>query len=410
MRKIRLLPPVAMIALVAGCAADLTSQGRTPMTPDARTATSPPTGSRSSASGYITVRDVSASPFPATPPPEPQVFDDFARRTSSPDPAIRATAWEDANGSPAFQAELQRLRQVVSRDHPDNFVEMRLVRDPAVAAEIWFKRDAARTLARHTSDPLFRPRQGGINRTEQDRLRTLWVERTERGDLINLVGIDPIAGVVELGIAVEEAEFRRMAAERGWELSPELKLHFPPPRPAVYADRSLEKYVRAFARESKAKGIQLTGGYSGRIVLEDGCFRLAGRSPSDPAPLVVFGRQARLDLDAQGYLVVLDNGEGRQYRIGEIGSWPGPNTVDEKDSEVRELRRRCGGGPVTNVAEPQSQRLFSAPYPNWIADYARAKSLSYKEAWQEVIACMQREEGRGRRGLETRDRCIRQFN
>lgn len=389
---------------LSGCA----TTGGTSSTPVS--GVSLPAGSRVSASGYLTILEVPSTPFPADPPPEPQVIDDFARRTSSPDPAVRTRAWEEANGSPAFQAELQRLGEVLPREQPNNFVDRRLVRDPAVAAEIWFKRDAARTLARYTSNPLFRPREGGANRAERERLRSLWVDRIEGGNLINMLAVDQFTGTVELGIAVEEAEFRRVATERGWELGPQLKIHFPKARPAAFADASLEKKVRRFARESKAKGIQLTAGFSGRIVLDDGCFRLTSGKAGEPGPLVVFGRDTQLGSDQQGFMVVLGEGGQRQYRVGEIGSWPGPNAVDEEDPEVLELRRECGSGPIMNVAEPQSERLFSVPYPAWVADYARAKSLSYQEGWNEVIDCMEREEQRGRRSLELRDRCIRQFN
>lgn len=245
---------------------------------------------------------------------------------------------------------------------------------------------------------------------ERERLRSLWMGRMEGGSLINMLSVDPFTGTVELGIAVEEPEFRRVASELGWQLGPELKMHFAKPKPAAFAKPSLEKKVRRFARESNAKGIQLTGGYRGRIVVEDGCFRLENGQAGEPEPLVVFGRDTQLGLDRQNFMVVLGNGGERRYRIGEIGSWPGPNAVDEKDPEVRELRLRCGDGPITNVAEPQSERLFSLPYSEWVADYARARSLSYRKAWDEVIGCMKREEQRGRRGLDVRDRCIRQFN
>lgn len=386
-------PPILMAMLfLSGCAA-----------------TSAP-GTRSSEAGFLTILEAPPSPFPDEPPPEPQIVDDLARRTSSPDPAARAKAWEEANGSPQFQAELQRLRQTLSAREAENFVEVRLVRDPAVAAEFWFKRDAARTLARYTSNPLFRPREGGANQAEQARLRSLWVERAGQGDVITSIGVDPITGMAELGIAVEEAEFRRIAAERGWQLGPELKLHFPRGRPAAFADASIERQVRIFARETRAKGIQLLAGYSGRITLQDGCFRLQSRNGAEPGPLVLFGRETQLGRDREGYLVVLSEGGQRRYRIGELGSWPGPNTVDEKDPEVQELHRRCGSGPIANVAEPQSERLFSLPYAAWVADYARARSISYRKGWSEVIDCMKREERQGRRGLEARDRCIRQFN
>ena len=368
-----------------------------------------PTGASLSRAGYLTVRQAPPSPFPDQPPPEPRQVDHFARRVSSTDPAVRARAWEEANGSAEFQRELQQLRQVLVREEADNFVDVRLVRDPAVAAEVWFKRDAARILARHTSNPLFRAREGGLNAGEQERLRSLWAERAGRGDVISLFGVDPFTGEVDLRTAVEEAEFRRVAAARGWQLGPEVKLSFPPPAPPAFAAPGLEQRIRVFARDTRAKGIQLTGGSIGRIILDDGCFRLATRQ-GEPGPLVTFGRETQLGLDAQGYLAVLSQGGAKRYRVGEIGSWPGPNVVDETEAPVRELRRRCGGGPITNVAEPESQRLFSAPYAEWLADYARARSLSYPQAWREVISCMEREERRGRAGLDARDRCIRQFN
>ena len=390
------------VSLLCGCA---TAPGGAP------TAAGPglPGGARASAAGYLTIGEVPPSPFPDEPPPEPRMVDDLARRTSSPDPAVRARAWEEANGSAAFQQELQRLGEILRREEADNFVQMRLVRDPGVAAEVWFKRDAARTLARYTSDPLFRPRQGGASLEEQEQLRLAWTERMEGETVINMVGIDPLGGV-DVGVAVEEAEFRRIAAARGWRFGPEVRLTFPPPRPPAFADPALARHVRAFARETRAKGIQLTGGYSGRIILDDGCFRLAGGTAGERGPLVIFGRDVQLAPDRENYLVVLGEAGARRYRIGELGSWPGPNMVDENDPEVRELRRQCGDGPLTNVAEAQSERLFSLPYPHWVADYARARSLPYPQAWRQVISCMKREEQGGRRGLEARDRCIRQFN
>lgn len=369
-----------------------------------------PTASRLSPAGYLTIGEVPPSRLPEDPPPEPGAVDDLARDTSSADPEVRARAWERVNGSPAFQQELQKLMQVLPAQEPENFVELRIVRDPGVAAEVWFKRHAASTLARYTSDPLFRPRQGGLSREEQEHLRSLWAGRMKGADVINMLSVDPIAGTVEIGSAVEEAEFRRIAAEQGWELGPSLRLMFPQPRPPAFLEPSLARYVRVFPRESKAKGIQLTGGYSGRVVLVDGCFRLQSQQSGELGPLVLFGRQTQLGLDDQGYLVVFSEDRSRRYRIGEIGSWPGPNSVDESDPDVRKLRQHCGGDPITNVAEPQSARLFSLPFPDRVADYARAHSLSYRQAWQQVLACIEREERRGRRGLEARDLCIRQFN
>jgi hypothetical protein len=352
---------------------------------------------------------VPPSPFPATPPPLPEVTNDFARAMASSDPAERRRAEEEANGSPAFQAELQRLSELLPRAEPDNFVAVRIVRDPGVAGEVWFKRDAAATLERYSSDPLFRPRQGGSTPAEQERLRALWTERIQDSNLISTLSVDPFTGTVELGVAVEEAEFRRIAAQRGWDLGAPLVLTFPPPRPEAFAVTSLAPLVRVFAREDKHSGIRLLALSTGRIVLEDGCFRLAREHGRDERALVMFARDSQLGRDAQGYLAITQSG-ANLYRIGEMGAWGGPNGVDEKEPDVRRLRQRCGDGPIVNVANPQSERLFGLPDARWVADYARANSLTYEAAWQRVIGCMERQEAAGNRGLGARDRCIRQFN
>ncbi|HZG10037.1 MAG TPA: hypothetical protein VEZ70_13750 [Allosphingosinicella sp.] len=388
--------------LLGGCAATV---------PDAAAPSSRalPTGAQLSPSGYLTIREAPPPPFPVEPPPEPEFVDDFARRTSSPDPAVRAKAWEEANGSPAFQAELQRLARTLAQAEPDNYVNMRLVRDPGVAAEVWFRRDAARTLARYTTEPLFRPREGGSDLAERERQHALWVARMQGEPRIHSVSMG-VEDRVKVGVAIEEAEFRAYAATRGWELSPAVTFSFASPQPPAFVDPSLARYVRVFAREANAKGIQLTGGFRGRIVLEDGCFRLPERESGEPGPLVMFERHTQLGLDDENYLVVIGGPEReRRYRVGEMGSWGGPNGIDEDDPDVRELRRQCGQGPLVNVAEPQSQRLFALPDPEWVADHARARKIPYREAWRRVIACMEREEAR-RPGLGARDRCIRQFN
>ncbi|UOR09493.1 hypothetical protein LCM18_02890 [Qipengyuania flava] len=71
---------------------------------------------------------------------------------------------------------------------------------------------------------------------------------------------------------------------------------------------------------------------------------------------------------------------------------------------------RNSGGEIVNVGSPQSLRLFALPFPDWVLNYARATSLSYEDAWDEVIGCMARNEKHARAGMEGRNACIDQFN
>lgn len=395
-RYVILLP--SCVALLAGCAAQL-----------------PPPSQGSGPSPYLTIRSAPPTAWPADPPPKPRTLDSFARRTATGSDEERAKAWEEANGPADFQEEARRLMQVLPGAEPNNFVQLRLVRDetipteprPLLGAEVWFKQDAAATLARYTRDKRFFPREGGVPEPVMQARRALWLDRlTPIGASWSVSG-DPTTGRIDIELGITEAEFREIAAKNGWSWSDEVRFVFASAQPPAFADASLGSQVRAFVREPSAPVIQLLGLSIGTIVLEDGCFRLKA-TDKQPGPLVMFGYNTQLTKDEAGYLAVQE-GEHR-YRIGEIGAWGGPNQVQPDRRETRALRAACGGGEVVNVGSPRSLRLFALPFPDWVLDYAQAKSLSYEEAWDEVIECMAREERRGRTGLAGRDACIDQFN
>ena len=392
----RSAPALALAILGAACAA----------LPEPRAARPGglPSGATLSPGGYLTIREVPASPFPESPPPEPTVIDEFARATSDPDPAVRARAWEEANGSEAFQAELQRLLQVLPQRETGNYVSARIVRDPGVAAEIWFKRDAAATLAQYTSDPLFRPREGGRTVAELQAIANPWFDRLQKAGASFTGSLNPFEGRVEISMGMTEAEFAALAGRGGWPEAPaEVTFTFVPPQQAPLLEASLQKLVRVFPRSAQADGIVLTSLTTGRIELVDGCFRLAGTDK-----LVSFARDVQLDLDSEGYVVVRSGDS--VARIGEMAAWGGYSAPAEDEPGIRELRRQCGRGEIAPVGEPESYRLFSLPYPLWVKDYADTRGIGYQAAWDEVIACMKRQERAGRTGLAMRDRCIRQYN
>ena len=370
-----------------------------------------PRGATLSADGFLTIGAVPPSPFPADPPPMPTQLDTFARKTSLGTPDEQAKAWQEAGGSAAFQAELQRLRQVLAREEAGNFIDVRLMREPQVIGEFVFRRQGAETLARYTSNPSFRGVTVDVDPARLAQLKRVWIARLEGGAPISSLSANRFAGKLELVAGVEEAEFRALAAERGWNLDdPMLSLAFPAPQPAAFAEPRLAGHVRSFAREETAADIRLLALGTGRIVLDDGCFRLADDNGEPLAKLVMFARTSQLFVDGEGYLAVRSSEGDNLYRVGERGAWGGPNAVDENSGDVRELRRRCGTDEIVNVAAPQSERLFALPYPLWVLDYAYTKDISYEAAWDEVIACIERQEARGRRGLEARDRCIKQYN
>ncbi len=398
------LVSVISLVLLAGCAASEEPAGANRMDPAI------PAGATLKGSGFITILESPPTPFPDNPPLEPQTLDTFARRTATGTPEERARAWEEANGSAEFQAEIQRLMQVLSQREPGNFVQLRLVRNPDVAAEVWFKRDAAATLGKYTDDPQFRPREGGLTQAEVDALSQIWIERTEPGGVITSLSGDPVAGTLEIGVGVSEAQFREIARQRGWQWGDEVTFTFAPAQVPAFSDTGLERLVRVFAREHRRPGIRHMALFTGRIALEDGCFVLEPREPGGDRQLVMFGYDTQLGRDPQGYLAVTSAVSNDRYRIGEMGNWGGPNGVDESNPDVKRLRQACGDAEVVNVPAPKSQRLFALPPGEWVLDSARVRGLTYVEAWDAVIDCLRRQENADRAGLDARNRCIRQFN
>ncbi|KLE32345.1 hypothetical protein AAW00_12870 [Aurantiacibacter luteus] len=394
--------------LLGGCA---TAQVDAP-----RAAGDAPTGATLSRAGHATIGEVPPSPFPADPPPMPTQLDVMARQTSLGTPEERARAWENAGSTPALRAAMEEVMPRLEAE--PTYVQSRIAGEPgAKVLEVFFTRDAEATLARYTSDPLVVARTGGRTQAELEPVMRLWWDRLEAaGRPAGGGSLDTIGGAVEINTGITRAEFNALAARNGWPdpLGEPVRFTFAAEQARAFADPSLARLVRSFARESMEPGIQLTGGFSGRVVLEDGCFVLDGGRGSERT-LVMFGRDAQLAQDEEGYLIVRranarEPDEAAGYRIGEAGFWGGPNGFDENDAEVRALRAACGPGEIMNVRYPGSERLFALPYPLWVFDYAYSRGLTYDAAWDEVMACYKRQERRGRTGFEARDACITQYN
>ncbi|ANY19729.1 hypothetical protein A6F68_01212 [Tsuneonella dongtanensis] len=387
----------------------------TPVPEDMASVSDLPTGATRSPSGFATIGKVPPAAWPEDPPPQPARLDTFERRTATGSEADRAKAREDANGPEDFQREVERLMQLLPGAERGNFVELRLARDdtvetfpaPLLGAEVWFKRDAAATLAKYTRDPRFFAKTGGLTESEMQTLRGLWFKRLEKVPGGYGMSSDPSLGRLEISLGVTEAQFREVARREGWSWGDEVDFKFSPAQPTAFADPNLAGLVRSFAREETNATIRLTALGTGRITLKDGCFRLDSREPA----LVMFGYDAQLGRDAEGYLVVTSPGQtGNPYRIGEPGAWNAPNHVDEDWRDVKALREACGSDPILNVAVPSSQRTFALPYADWVLDYALVNDLTYDQAWDRIMACMAREEREGVMSIDVRDACVTQFN
>jgi hypothetical protein len=264
-----------------------------------------------------------------------------------------------------IQPIFERLQERLRKHEPDNYVSARLVHQPDWAYVLYFKRDPEATLRKYHVNPRFKAARAAYTEAELKTLVDPWLKRFA-GKRIGS-GYFPFAaeGRAEIMMTITAAEYRAIAARDGWgDVPPPLQLSFAKDLPFPRIDPLIAPLLRGFASESQATGLQMQRGESGRVILDDGCLRLAAKS-GKKGPLVVFHRETGIGFDAQGYLATIDRQTGNATgRIGEMWSWAGPNPGEEFDG-LAELKAACGDGPIANVGNPESEARFKARHPGY---------------------------------------------
>lgn len=314
-----------------------------------------PRGASIGPSGYATILSAPATgPINAAPPPPPPPPAD-GKPTPLPMTSEAVMAREmmmnpDDNATAAAQVLDQRI-QAAERG---NYVGMRIVRDPAPRFAFQFRQNAAATLARYTRDPRFTFREGGIPTEELQPIFDEWWGRFEPYRLVGGGGVYEFDGKVMFDMNIDEAGFREIAERERWTMPDRLELRFSGPRNSRSIDPALERYVRVFPRQDRQPAVVNLARLSGRVILRDGCFRLTEHGDGGE-PLVIFGRDVKLGLDAEGYMALKDNSSDEAMpRIGERMAWAGPQGYSEADPAVALLRAKCGTGPIVAVGSPES--------------------------------------------------------
>jgi len=261
-----------------------------------------------------------------------------------------------------LQSVFERLQERLRRDEPDNYVDARLVHQPDWAYILHFKRDPDATLRRYTINPRFKAAHSAYTTAELQAIIAPWAKRFADENIGGGYGLSPTEGRVEMMMSVTAAEYRAVALRKGWGAVPApIRMGFAVEPAAPRVDPRIAHLLRGFASESRATGIQMEAGFTGQVILDDGCLRLRTKDGSK-GPLVVFHKESGIGLDAQGYLAAIDRATGKATgRIGEMWSWGGPNPGTMFDG-LQELKRVCGDGPIVNVGNPESRARFKARY------------------------------------------------
>lgn len=336
-----------------------------------------PRGATIEASGFATILTAPPVPYPDEPPPSDREWMD-------PEAALQ---WEmNANPSEAAQQDAMALARRIEAREGRNFIGIRVIRDPDPRFAFQFQNDAASTLARYTDDPRFVAVEGGVPAAE---LRPLANEWNARFAPLRLGGgnVYEFDGVVRFDMQVDEATFQAIAEAEGWSLPDRLELNFTPPPNPNAMDPALEPLVRIMPRHDRVPGAVLSAGMSGRVILRDGCFRLASQDPAYDDPLVIFDRDFALVVDDDGYVALQgSHADGPLPRIGELMTWAGPRSVDERDAGVQELRAACGEGEIVSAGTPSS--AYHSRVRTWVIDqFVHSHNISRQEAWDALRHC-----------------------
>jgi len=339
-----------LAALVAGIAVTAAVPGPTA-----------PTGARIEQSGFATIEVAPVTPAAKSEPDSrPKSEAGFYALDNG---ISQAEAMKRIDEQRAIFPEFEKLLGTLRAKEKGNFTNARMVHKPDWAYELYFKRDAAGTLAKYTKNRRFRPATALYSLAELERIAKPWTDRFRAHRLTAGWGMDDTWGTVDVMMDVTEEEYRSIAVKEGWGPVPvPIKLSFARPLPVPSADERARPYVRIFAQNDRSTGMQLEAAQSGKIYLKDGCAWV--KFVNNPAPsLAYFHRETGVGLDAEGYLALIDRSSGKaKGRFGETFTWGGPNSVKEDSPMVKDLRASCGDAPLFNVGNPESRNVFTKRY------------------------------------------------
>lgn len=213
--------------------------------------------------------------------------------------------------------------QVLLRDkEPDTFAGLWIQHQPTYGVAVAFTRNAAATLAKYTSDPIYIPveRPGPTLielRAAQDRIVN---------DLIRLgfawygAGSNETTGTVEIDLAQEAGPIRAAAARGEIDLPDYVILKEPPPFPLAAPPRPAgDSRVRSFPQFPNRTdgGISTLVGVEdvpARLELKDGCLWLYPEG--EEAKIAVWEQHAALDLTDPDRVAVMNRFSGAKVFAG----------------------------------------------------------------------------------------------
>lgn len=321
-----------------------------------------PTGAKIEQSGFATVLTAPVPDYSKLIEPAPRFQGAEAEWYARDQKISVAEARKRQDEQNALRPRFERLIAELRAREAGNYTDARIVHQPDWAYVLFFKRNPDVTLAKYISHPRFKASLAPYTQAELDALIKPWADRFMKTGIVGGYGSDATYGTAEFMLSVTEEEFREIAAKEGWGPVPApIKLAFAGTLVVPPVDPKVAPLLRHFASERRATVFQLEALGTGRIVLRDGCLRMVGHDGKEA--LAMFHKETGIGLDGQGYLALIDRRNGKPTgRVGEMFAWGAPNAESEDMPEVKELRAKCGAGPIVNVGNPESGAAFDQRY------------------------------------------------
>ncbi|MEO6361377.1 MAG: hypothetical protein ABIO43_12525 [Sphingomicrobium sp.] len=363
-----------------------------------------PTGAKIERSGFATIEKAPHLPYPDEPPPSENLPRSqakwYARDQGISVEEARKRQAEQQAIMPAFERLLARLRA----SEAGNFTSARMFHSPDWGYELYFKGFPEGTLARYSVNPRFKAKLARYTGAELQALLKPWTERFGKLGIAGGITFDDTQGTAGIIMNVTEEEYRVLATQENWDSVAEpVRLMFAGGLQHPSMEERARPFIRTFGHNDRPTIMQPEMGTTGRIILRDGCLR-SGMGKN--APLAFFHKETGIGVDEQGYLSLTDRRTGkRKGRIGEWFSWAGPNRIADDHPALKELRAKCGAGPIDYVGNPESYAQFRVR-PYLIDRIAERRRISSKRAWELLKQCWARQE-RERPNRPPEDNCVR---
>lgn len=353
LKRLVILVAVTMLACSASCGTRNDSAGA--LEPE-QARSGVPRGAVIEASGYATIMDAPPAPFTPFEPGEPPKLSPEQLAASA--QFARVSAFQNQ-----VREEVEALGAKLRVVEKGNFVSVYYDNEGDPSVVFQFLRDGPGTLRKYSSNPRFFGKTVRFSR-EELMVAADFMWATFREDrVLQSTGIG--RNEVEARITVSREEFLALVKRKGVAIPPSVDLVFnaapvvplvAPQRPTI-SDPAVPPHIarllRIFPRDNRGGPLlSLLVESRAKVVLKDGCFRIAGGEHNNA--LVLFPIGAQLFVDRDGYLAYGQDESPGYARVGEELVFQGLIGDVSTPELVQPVHNACGAGRVVKINGMQS--------------------------------------------------------